>query len=106
TLGVAHGFLRQVLDLIGKGGGEEQGLPNCWHLLQYPAHRWEKAHIEHAVRFIKHEKFDMREIGTMLVHMIEKPAGAGDKNFAAAAQGFNLRGGRHAAVNGGAAKAG
>jgi len=42
----------------------------------------------------------------MLIHMVEKPAGAGDKNFAAAAQGFDLRGGRNAAIDRGTAKAG
>ena len=44
----------------------------------------DKAHIEHAVGFIQHQRLHLRQADGALVHMIEQAARSGDDDIDAA----------------------
>ena len=51
----------------------------------------QKSHVEHAIRFVEHEKLEARQPGVGCTEMIEQPAGSADDDVDAAAEGMLLR---------------
>ncbi len=82
---------QQVLSILGKHSQYLADVPN-------------KAHIEHAVRLVEHQKLDRVEIDGSLPQMIEQPAGCRHDNVRALAQVSYLRIDAHPAVDDGSAK--
>ena len=51
----------------------------------------DEAHVEHAVGFVQHQDFDLREIDGALLHVVEQAARRGDQNVDALLQQLDLR---------------
>ena len=70
-------LLRQVDDVLGKGGGEQQGLAIL--LARGGAHDaldlGDKAHIQHPVRLVQHQYFHMVQVEIAATHEIQQAAG-------------------------------
>ena len=64
----------------------------------------QEAHVEHPVRLVEDEDFQVRKVDRSLVDMVEQPAGAGDDDLDAGAQFLDLRVHAHAAVDRAAAQ--
>ncbi len=50
----------------------------------------QKAHVEHGVGFIEDERVQLVETGLVLAHVVEEPAGGGEEDLDAGAQGLFL----------------
>jgi len=81
----------QRLDLFREGGGEQQVLALLGQQGQHFADIVDKAHVEHAVGFVKDEDFNFRQVEGFLVDVVEQATRRGDKNIHPAAQHGNLR---------------
>ena len=57
----------------------------------------DEAHVEHAVGFVEHEKFDVAKTQRIALHEIQQPARRGDKDVDTIEQRTDLRTHRHAA---------
>ena len=64
---------------------------------QHTPQRRQKAHVEHAVRFVQRQDLDAREIDSPSSEMIEQAAGGGDDDVRTALQRLDLSRHRHAA---------
>ena len=51
----------------------------------------QEAHVEHVVRFVEDERFDLAEIEEALLHQVEHATGAADDDLGTAAQRVDLR---------------
>ena len=60
------------------GRGKEQRVVAAREASDDPLHVWEEAHVEHAVRFVQHERGDAFEAAVALIDVIEQAAGRGD----------------------------
>ena len=65
-----------------------------------PADVGPEAHVHHAVGFVEHEDFELREVADVAAHVIEQAAGRGDDDVDAGFERAFLRLHRHAAVDG------
>ena len=70
---------------------EEQRLPLVRQRPEDAPHVGGEPHVEHAVRFVQHQHFELGVIAVAALHMIEQPAGRGDDDVHAAGEGFGLR---------------
>ena len=74
----------QLLDRLGHGGAEEQGLAILGGELFDLAQRVDEAEVEHLVGLVEHQHFDTAKVERLLVNQIEQTAGRGDKDIGAA----------------------
>src|SRR5690242_6869184 len=72
-------------------GGEEQGLPFLRQKRDDAADGGEKAHVEHAVGFVKDEHLKRREPKQLAIEVIFQSAWRGDDDARAVANGLELR---------------
>ncbi len=82
--GIVEDFIGQRADILGHGGREEERLPFGRQLLEDAANVGQKAHIAHAIGFIQHQHFDMREVDMPVAEQIEQSAGTGHDDLGAA----------------------
>ena len=94
---VVQQFLGQALDLVGEGRREQQVLSTRRQFGQYATDVMDKAHIQHAVRFVQHEDFNFIKTDGVLMFKIQQTARGGDEDVDAAAQLHHLRVDTHAA---------
>jgi hypothetical protein len=100
-LGLVLKFVSELFDLTRQGGGEKKGLPVfLGEVLYDTANVGQKAHVQHAVGFVKNEKLQAGEIGASLIHKIHQPAWSGDNQINSVAKSFFLGTFPHSAVNG------
>ncbi len=92
-------FFRQGFDLVREGGGEQQVLTLRRQLRQHAADIMDKAHIQHAVRFVQHQHFHLRQVDGVLMRQIEQTARRSDQHIDAATQFHHLRVNADAAEN-------
>ena len=71
----------QHLDLVGEGGGKQQVLPLPGQYSQDFFDVTNEAHVQHAVGFIQHQNFYMRQIQRLLLQVIKQPARCGNQNI-------------------------
>ena len=64
-----------------------------------PAHVGQKAHVQHPVGFVEHEKFHLVQLQRALFEMIEQTSGRGDHDVRAGAQFVGLPAVADAAIN-------
>ncbi len=64
-------------------------------------HVRQEAHVEHAIGFIEHEDFDLRQIDRLLADVVEQSAGRGHDDVDAALQRVELRSDRDPAEDNG-----
>jgi hypothetical protein len=88
---VLHERARQLADLVGEGGGEEQVLPLRRQQREDAADVVDEAHVEHAVGLVEDEDLDLAQVDRLLLHVVEQAPGRGDEDVDAAAQGIDLR---------------
>ena len=81
----------QGFDFFGERGREHQRLPLPRECIDDFADVRKKAHVQHAVGFIKDQELQRREISEALAHQIEQSTGSGDDDFEAFFQGHGLR---------------
>ena len=97
---------RQVADILGHGGREEERLAARGDVLQDAANVGQEAHVAHAVRLVEHQDLHVGEIDVAAVDEVEQPAGTGNDDLGATAQGGDLGHLAHAAIDGHAAHLG
>ena len=97
--GLVEKLVRQRLDLRRERGGKKQRLPLLRQRPDDPPDAGEKAHVEHPVRLIEHEKLNARKVAVPPLHQVEQPAGARDDQLHAIAQRLDLRTLAHATEN-------
>ena len=71
NLGRALELVRQFFDLARERRGEHERLPLLRQRFHDLPDRRKKTHVEHAIGFIEHEKFEPGEIGRALPHQID-----------------------------------
>ena len=92
-------LVRERFDFARKRRGKQQRLPFLRQRFHDLPDRRKKAHVEHPVGFIEHEKFDPGKIRVALSHQIEQPTRRGDDEIDAGAERLDLRTFAHAAEN-------
>ena len=74
----------QLLDVVGHGGREQQGLALLRDGAHDAAHVGQEAHVKHAVRLVEHQHFDPAQVDGSLADMIEQATRAGNDDLDAA----------------------
>ncbi len=87
----------QLANFVGEGGGEEQVLTLFRQQSQDAADIADKAHVEHAVRFVQHQDLDFVELDGVLVVKVHQTARAGHQHVQTTASRHHLRVDAHAA---------
>jgi hypothetical protein len=90
-LRIAQQAVGEAADLVGEGGGEEQGLLLFRHQRENLPDVVDEAHVEHAVGFVQHEDLDARQVDGALTDVVEQAAWCGDEDVDAALQRLDLR---------------
>ena len=70
-------IVSQVFDLIGKRCRKEEGLALFWKFGNNAPHIMNKAHVQHAIRFVQDEVLDSSQIHDTLIHQVQKSSRAG-----------------------------
>ena len=83
--------IRQFANLVGKRRREQQVLPLRGQQGEDALDVVNKTHIEHAVGFIQHENFHVRQIHRLLIGVIQQAARCRHQNIHACLQRLNLR---------------
>ena len=65
-----------------------------------PVDVFAKAHVQHAIRFVQHQRLEAVQLEGALLQVLEDPARGADGDVGAKAQGGGLRCGRGAAAQG------
>ncbi len=94
----------QLADFVAERGREQKALTLRGQQADDALQVRQKAHVEHAVRFVQHQDADLAEVHVLLFNVIEQTARRGNQHFAAAAQRFLLRTDIHAAEHHGRAQ--
>ena len=81
----------ELFDFFRKSGREQQALPLCGQQFDDTCDIGDKAHVKHAVGFVKDQRLYLAKIQAFLLDQIEQAARGGDKHFDAAADFFDLR---------------
>ena len=84
--GIAERPACKLLDLGGKGRGEEERLAVGRALLDDPPDVRQEAHVEHPVDLVQDEDIDLVERAVALLEVVEKPAGCRGQDVHAAPQ--------------------
>ncbi len=95
----AHVDLHRVVDqglgeaanLVGEGGREHQGLTLLRQHLEDAADVMDEAHVQHPVRFVEHQDFQVVEAHRFLLIEIQQPAGGRHQDVHATAELVDLR---------------
>ena len=90
-LRVAQQAVGEAADLVGEGGGEEQGLLLLRHQREHFFDVVDEAHVEHAVGFVQHEDLDARQVDGALADVVEQTARRRHQDVDAALQRLDLR---------------
>ena len=80
-----------VVHRSGHGCAEQQVLSLVRHHANHALDVVNEAHVEHAVRLVKHEVFDVTEIDVTLLLQVEQTTWCGHKDVDAATKGIDLR---------------
>ena len=94
--GVVDQSFGQVADVIRKGRGEHQVLALAGKLGDDLLDVVDEAHVEHAVRLIKDEDFELIELHGPLVDQVKKATRSGDNDVRSVAESLDLLGRRDA----------
>src|SRR5512143_1198584 len=77
--------------IFGHGRRKQKCLALCRHVLNYFTDIRQKAHVEHAVRFVKNKHLQVRQVDRPLSDMVEQPAWTGNDNLDSGTQLLYLR---------------
>ncbi len=87
---VAQQVIRQRLDVVREGGGEEQGLPLGGQGLHDAADVVDEAHVEHAIRLIQHQHFQLGQGQGALGQQVQQAARGGHQDVDAELDGVQI----------------
>ena len=99
--GVLQNLLGELRDLLGHGGGEQQGLPLLRQAGDHPAHIVDESHIQHPVRLVQHKGLNGGEVDVTLTAQVVETARRGHQHVHPPLQGLHLGGLAHAAEDDG-----
>ena len=95
-----HRVIQQLVghaaNLIGEGRGEQQRLTLGRQQLEQTADVVDEAHVQHAVRFIQHQRLEIGEIDGLLGVQVQQTARRGGQDLDARGQAADLRVDLHA----------
>ena len=89
--GVVQKVLHVALDAVVDRGAEEKRLALFGALDHNALHVGQKAHVEHAVGFVEHERFDLAQVGGILLDQVDQTTGRGDEDVGALGERVDLR---------------
>ena len=104
NLGRLLELVGQLLDFARERGGEHERLPFLRQRFHDLPDRRKKTHVQHAIGFVEHEKFEPGKIGRALLHQIDQPARCRDDQIDPGTQRLDLRAFAHSAENRGHAQ--
>ena len=79
--------LDEHVDPRVEGRGEQQALARTRGLVEQPPHDGQEAEVGHVVGLVEHGDLDGVEVRVARLEMVGEPAGAGDEDVDAGAQG-------------------
>ena len=92
---ISAGLLQQAvgqrLDLVGEGRGKQQVLALLGQQREDLLDVADEAHVQHAVGFVQHQDFDVRQVHRLLAHMVQQASRCGHQDVHAAVQLADLR---------------
>ena len=88
---------RELRNALRHCSGKQQRLPIRGQLCDDPADIVDKAHVEHSICFVEHEKFDFAETERIAFYKIQQTSRCGDQNIDTVEQRSYLAAHRHAA---------
>ena len=91
ALGIFQQAGGQRADFVAEGGREQQALLVARQQGQHLLDVVDEAHVEHAVGFVQHQDFDVREVQVALLLQVEQAPGRGHQDVAAGADALDLR---------------
>ena len=83
---IFKGTVGQVTHAAAHGGREQNGLACIRHFCRDGFYIVHKAHVQHAVGFVQHEKLNVGHVNRATLHMVHQTTGGGDQNINAALQ--------------------
>ena len=89
--GIGEEGVRQLPDLLGERGGEQQVLPLLRQQGKNASDVADEAHVEHAIGLVQHQDLDAAQVDGLLLHVVEQPTRRGDQNLDAALERGHLR---------------
>ena len=101
---IVENLLGQVGDFLGHGGGKQQRLPTLGQTGDDLADIVDKAHVQHPVRLVQNEGFNLFQVNVALVAQVVETARRSYQNIHTLADGLHLGHLSHAAENHGAAQ--
>ena len=69
----AHCPITKLLDLRGNGGGEQHRLPCAWAAFDEATHIGQEPHVQHSIRFVQNENFDLAKPQHPALDLIQQP---------------------------------
>ncbi len=90
-LRVAHELARQSRDAFRIGRGEQQGLALCRATLRHERDVLIKSHVQHAVRFVKHQRIERFQVQRAALHVVHDAPRRTDDDVGPVFQTGNLR---------------
>ncbi len=96
---VAQQHFAQGKQVVVAGGGEEQGLAIRRDLFEQRLDLVHKAHVEHAVRLVKHQMAQVFQTQRPLPQMVEQTARGGDQQIHPGLKRLYLRRDAHPAID-------
>ena len=91
-------------NLVREGRGEQQRLPLGRQQLEQAADVVDEAHVQHAVRFVQHQRLEIREIDGLLGVQVQQATRCGGQDLDAGRQAADLRIDLHATEHHGIAQ--
>ena len=95
-----HRVIQQLVghaaNLIGEGRGEQQRLTLGRQQLEQTADVVDEAHVQHAIRFIQHQRLEIGEVDGLLGVQVQQAARRGGQDLDARGQAADLRVDLHA----------
>ena len=95
--GIVQDLFRKLRDLLGHGGGEQEGLPPLRQAGDDLAHVVDKAHVQHPVRLVQHKGLNPVQPDVALIAQIVEPARRGHQHVHPPLQRLHLGPLAHAA---------
>jgi len=80
-----------LANALGKGRGEQQGLPTTWQSTKQLVQLAGKAQVKHAVGFVEHQRLQLGKAHGILPVQVQQPPGRGHQQIDALAQRHHLR---------------
>src|SRR5262249_42464287 len=83
--------MSELLNFFRHRCGEEERLPLGGEALNDSPYIGDESHVEHPVRFIDDQHFEISELQMSLAHVVQQSSGGGNKQIDSVPQGFRLR---------------